>query len=299
MPRRASTSAFHPGLGLRVRMWIALALNALLLAFLLVGAYGLLWTEGGWAVLVFFAVFALLGVRSGTVRRRSRPSDPHVPPEVARRATRAVSRLSLVADLTVPVTVVVPDAAPVSWTTARPRRRPRVHVTTGLLEQLDDAQLEAVIAHELSHIGNRDAVLMTILAAPGVLVLRGFRAVIYDSGIDLVEKLSMLLYGCIYLPPAMVSAGLSRIVSRHRELAADRGAALLTGSPAALAAALMRLSDGLHAIPDRDLRRVAAADVLHVVPAKPASGIRRLWATHPRLGRRLRELERLEARLQA
>ena len=88
-----------------------------------------------------------------------------------------------------------------------------------------------------------------------------------------------------------------RTVSRHRELGADRGAALITGSPAAMAAALARLSDGLHAIPGRDLR--VAEDVLHVVPAEPASGIARLWATHPPLEDRLWRLERLEARLQA
>jgi heat shock protein HtpX len=111
--------------------------------------------------------------------------------------------------------------------------------------------------------------------------------------------LSVAVLSTLLAVPALLSVGVARIVSRHRELTADQGAALLTGSPAALASALTRLSDGLHAIPDKDLRVAAVSDVLHVVPAKPAHGISRLWATHPPLEDRIRRLERLEARLQA
>jgi heat shock protein HtpX len=157
-----------------------------------------------------------------------------------------------------------------------------------------------VLAHELSHIGNRDAVLMTVLAAPGVRVLRSLHVTWRHAAEQhWTIALAAAVMCAVLAVPALVSVGVSRIVSRHRELAADRGAALLTGSPAALAAALAQLSDGLHAIPDRDLRVAAVSDVLHVVPAKPANGIARLWATHPPLEDRIHRLERLEAQLQA
>jgi heat shock protein HtpX len=274
-------------------MAVALVLNAILLAALLAVAGWLLTVDDGWSIVVFFLAFAVIGATAGGrhVRRRRRDR------EAVDRLARRVSRLCLVADLPEPAVELVRDDTPLSWTTALPFGRPRLHVTTGMAELLPDAELEAVLAHELSHVGNRDAVLMTVLAAPGVFVLRGFRTALPDA--PWRAKPGLVMFGCMYAPPALLSAWLSRFVSRHRELAADRGAALLTGSPAALASALARLSDGLHAIPDEDLRVAAAGDVLHVVPAKPARGIARLWATHPRLETRIEQLERLEARLQA
>jgi len=140
---------------------------------------------------------------------------------------------------------------------------------------------------------------MTVLAAPGISVLRVLSRVWHDPAAPFRAKPGLVMFTCILGPPALVSAALARIVSRHRELAADRGAALLTGSPAAMTSALVKLSGGLGGCPKRDLRVAAARDLLHVVPARPAHGIRRLWATHPPLKTRLRQLERLESRLQS
>ena len=88
--------------------------------------------------------------------------------------------------------------------------------------------------------------------------------------------------------------GLARLASRRRELAADRGAAVLTGSPAGLAAVLIALGDGLARIPSADLRAVARADVFHLLPAREATGLTRLWATHPPLRRRVAALQEME-----
>jgi heat shock protein HtpX len=278
-------------------MWIALALNGVLLVALTGVAAWLFTVEDGWQIVVLFAGLALAGAVAAPTRRGRRPRQ-----ETMRQADelrRRVARLCLVADLPEPAVELVLDDAPLSWTTALPGRRPHLHLTTGMALLLSDAELDAVLAHELSHIGNRDATLMTVLAAPGLFVLRGLRAAWRQPNVGLRAKAGLIMFACIVGPPALVSAGLCRIVSRHRELAADQGAALLTGSPAALASALGRLSDGLHAIPDRDLRVVAAGDVLHIVPAKPAHGIARLWATHPPLQQRIDRLQRLEARLQA
>jgi heat shock protein HtpX len=277
-------------------MAIALALNLALLAALLALIAWLLTVYWGPIVLVAIAVLAAAGGAAGARRwrRYMLPADEAAP------VARAIERLCLVADLDRPLVAVIKDDVPLSWTTAAPGKRPRVHVTTGMVELLDESELHAVLAHELSHIGNRDAVVMTVLAAPGVRVLRALHVTWRHAAEQHWAVVLSAAAMCVVLAvPALLSVGFARIVSRHRELAADRGAALITGSPAALAAALTRLSDGLRAIPDRDLRLAAAEDILHVVPARPAHGIARLWATHPPLEDRIERLERLEARLQA
>ena len=288
---------FRPDLGLRVRMALALALNLALLAGLLaLVAWLLVSVFWGPLVVVVLALLALAGASAETRRWRAYmlSADRAAPVE------RMVERLCLVADLDEPLTALVADDVPLSWTTAPPGKRPRVHVTTGMVDLLDESELQAVLAHELSHIGNRDAVIMTVLAAPGVRVLRSLQVTWRHAAEQHWAIVLAAAAMCIVLAvPAVISVGLARIVSRHRELAADQGAALLTGSPAALASALARLSDGLHAIPDRDLRVAAVSDVLHVVPARPAHGIGRLWATHRCSRSGSSASKRLEARLQA
>ena len=163
-----------------------------------------------------FAMLAVFGARGrafGVDERRGSACDP----EIARRAARAVSRLSLLADLPTPAMVVVPRDAPLSWTTALPGRQPRVHVTTGLLDELNDRELEAVIAHELSHLGNHDAVLMTILAAPGVSVLRGLEVAQNRPDRGPAATAGLPIFWLVFGLPAAVSGFFARIVSRHRE----------------------------------------------------------------------------------
>lgn len=277
-------------------MYVALALNLIFLAYLVYWAV-LLIVYGGWA----FAVIPFLFVLIGLVGLRPIPHEPWRRPEPVdvTRAERAIARLSSMADIRVPNVQGERDGPPLSWTTALPWQEPRVRVTAALLEQLDDRELEAALAHDVSHIANRDAAIMTVLAAPGISVLRGLRNALYLPGESPASRLNFFLFGLIYALPAVISAGLARIVSRHRELAADRGAAMLTGSPAAVTAVLLRVSGEIAVIPKRDLRVAAANDLLNLVPVRPERGIRRLWATHPRLTARVRQLEQLEERLQA
>lgn len=295
MRRHGSREVFQPDLGLRLRMAVALLLNAVLLLALLAAAGWLITIKDGYSVVLFFVGFALAGAfaaRRGHGRARPAPNR-------VERAERMLERLCVVGDLPVPRLRCERGEEPLSWTTALPSHEPIIHVTQGLLEGLDERQLAGVLAHELAHIANRDAVLMTVLAGPGVFVLRGIRVAWDQPDSGLRAKAGLIMFGACFALPALLSGGLCRIVSRHRELAADRGAALLTGSPAAVASAIYELSRGLQALPQADLRLVAPRDMLHVVPARPARGVRRLWATHPPLETRLSELERLEARLQA
>jgi heat shock protein HtpX len=165
-------------------------------------------------------------------------------------------------------------------------------------------ELRAVLAHELSHICNGDAALMTILAGPPIWVLRGLMRAWYaggDGGGIVAVRLNLLVWGSFTLMLVALPAWVSRFVSRYRELAADRGAAVLTGTPSALAAVLLRLSDRMSDIPKTDLRLVGVGDPFHLLPAmqREEHGIRRLWATHPSLQTRVKRLERMESRLQS
>jgi len=139
-------------------------------------------------------------------------------------------------------------------------------VTTRLLDELPEREVLAVVGHELSHLAHRDALVMSILAGPSVAALRGIPELWRRGGRFAVAA---TFFGAFIAPPALALAAISRVVSRHRELAADRGAALLTGSPAAVASALARLADELERLPRADLRAVAPRDPFHLLPTDP------------------------------
>ncbi len=238
----------------------------------------------------------LVGVTAwGAFSLWSSATLPRVVPDGDARLTRAVERVALVADVPAPACVLVKNRVPLSWMFATPGREPALHVTTGMLDRLSDPELEAVAAHELAHLLHRDAAVMTLLAGPPASVLAGLRSMLHSTGRESI--LALCLYPVLG-PPTVVLMLLSRIVSRHRELAADRAAALLIGSPAAVAAALLAVDDGLARQPQRDLRRAHRRDAFHFVPAREARMVARLWATHPRTRRRIERMERLEAGLQ-
>jgi heat shock protein HtpX len=204
-----------------------------------------------------------------------------------------VERLCLLADLPRPRLFLDAERQPNSWVVAPPRRPARLHVTQGLLDALTPDELDAVVAHELAHLANRDAVVMTAVGGPG--------AVLLDGGRSLINMWPLQAGGALaWLTGAIASVG-TNALSRYRELAADAGAAALTGRPAALASALTKVSGGLRAIPQDDLREVTARDAFHLLPVdRPPRWLpRRLGATHPPLERRLAALERLERELHA
>jgi heat shock protein HtpX len=175
--------------------------------------------------------------------------------------------------------------------------RPTVHVTTALLDRVKDRELHAVLAHELGHILHRDAVLMTILAGPSTWAANAARHMIDDD--PLRGTLAIVCYVLPLAPVLLVSAVLARLVSRHRELAADRAAVLLTGSAAAVAAALVAVDDELRRMPKTDLRNAQTLSCFSFVPARPPRWWLRFWATHPTVDRRLERLDRFERALQA
>ena len=164
---------------------------------------------------------------------------------------------------------------------------------------LHGRDLDAVVAHELSHIANRDAVLMTLLAGPGAVLKAGSRRFWKPTSMGVTELALAMAVGAVIVPLAALLSTAAQSVSRRREFHADYGAALLTGSPAGVATVLERVSQSLRFFDLPDLRTFAARDALHILPTRPEpKGWDRWSATHPPLGERLEQLHEMERRLQ-
>ena len=237
----------------------------------------------------------LLGLLENLRERRKRPAAAELAVADAPEVHATVERLCLAADIPKPVIVLERERIPNSWVVSLGRGRTRLHLTQGLLDRLSPSELEGVIAHELAHVAQRDAVVMTVVGGPSAALVAGGSHVGSGGG------WWPLMAGCLV---ALVIGWLgslgTRLLSRYRELSADAGAAALTGNPAALASALMAVSDGLRTIPKADLREAAARDAFHLLPVGAGKGWHRtLPGTHPSLRTRLARLERMEARLQA
>lgn len=271
--------------GLQVRMVLAAVLTpAVVLAALVACALVL-----PLKLLIGLAAVSAVGVVV-TVRDLRREETCHLlRPSEHPELQAIVHRLCVLADLPEPEIAIDDCPDPNSWVVDPPGRRPRLHVTTGLLRLLDDAELEAVIAHELSHVGHRDATVMTVVGLPGTTLLSGSRRGMGGFWILVVAQAIARAIGYVAL------VGISAL-SRYRELTADAGAARLTGRPSALASALMKVSGGMHALPTEDLRVAANRNAFNFLPAAVERW--RVFATHPSLECRLHALERLEDRLQ-
>jgi heat shock protein HtpX len=237
-------------------------------------------------------IAAALGI-GGTLReRRSRPRAKAVTPAEAPALHAVVDRLCVIADLPKPEIVIEPEQQPNSWLVGLSRERARLHVTRGLLDLLTVSELEAVIGHELAHLVHRDAAVMTAVGGPGAVLLDGGRRMM-GAGWWFAT-----IGGAVAAGVGWVSRLGTQALSRHRELAADAGSAVLTGKPAALASALRRISGELRLVPDEDLRVAACRDVFHLLAVGDGEDAG-LTATHPPLATRIERLERLERQMQA
>jgi heat shock protein HtpX len=271
--------------GLTLRMIIAAVLTPLVVF----AAVALVVLVAPWKIVVGLAIASVVGVVLAVRERAAAVGGVEVGPADEPELHAIVERLCVVADLAKPRIVLEDERQPNSWVVSLGRGRARLHVTRALLDKLDPAELEAVIGHELAHIAHRDATVMTVVGGPGA-VLNGGGARIARFGFFPAN------FGALIAMAIGRIAGFGTLaLSRYREFAADAGAVALTGNPAALASALMKVSDGVHALPSRDLREVAARDPFHLLPVGRAHG---LLATHPSLKARIARLEKLEARVQ-
>jgi heat shock protein HtpX len=226
------------------------------------------------------------------VRERAEESwrGRRLSPEDAPELHAIVERLCVIADLPKPGILLDRRAMPNSWIEGTTRGGFRLHLTQGLLDLLEPRELEAVIAHELAHVANRDAAVMTVVGGPGEALLSGgLRVAGHGWPIGVGGAIAALI--------GWIGTVGTRALSRYREYAADAGAVAITGNPAALAAALIKVSDGLVAIPKADLRAASVHDAFHLLPAARENHFA-LPATHPPLRARIERLERLERILQ-
>jgi heat shock protein HtpX len=210
---------------------------------------------------------------------------------------RMVERLSQQADLPKPAVAVADSDVPNAFATGRSQKKSTVAVTTGLLRTLDADELEGVIAHELAHIKNRDVMVMTIASFLSTVAFMIVRMGFWFGGGRSRQGGSFIVALLASLAVWIISFLLIRALSRYREFAADRGAALITGDPGALASALRSIDGRIDKVPQRDLREQAEMNAFFIIPI--TSGfLGRLFRTHPPTERRISRLNDLAVDLE-
>ncbi|WP_338674384.1 zinc metalloprotease HtpX [Streptomyces sp. SCSIO 30461] len=225
-----------------------------------------------------------------------------VTPEQAPELHGVVDRVCALADMPKPRVAIADSDVPNAFATGRSEKTALICASTGLLRRLEPEELEGVLAHELSHVAHRDVVVMTIASFLGVLSGVMIRVWLY-SGLgrnsrDASTAVAALVIPLVSAAVYVVSFLLTRLLSRYRELSADRAAALLTGRPSALASALVKVSGEMARIPTRDLRKAEPFNAFWFAPAFPTgASLGRLLSSHPTLEQRLDQLGRISREL--
>ncbi|MFB7910013.1 MULTISPECIES: zinc metalloprotease HtpX [unclassified Kitasatospora] len=216
-----------------------------------------------------------------------------------------IDRLCALADMPKPRVAVADSDMPNAFATGRNPQNAVVCVTTGLLRRLEPEELEGVLAHELSHVAHRDVAVMTIAGFLGVLAGAMTRVAMYGGFMggnrnsnDQNAAIAALVIPLVSIVVYAISFLLTRLLSRYRELAADRAAAQLTGRPSALASALTKVTGQIAAIPTEDLRRAQPYNAFYFAPALSAKETAsQLLSTHPTLEKRLAQLAKISEQL--
>jgi heat shock protein HtpX len=282
--------------GLEARMVLTLFLLGAVYVVLVVA----LVAAGVGAVMValiggaLFAAQLLLSDRLALRAMGARVTEPAEAPQLH----ALIERLCVQADLPKPRVAVAHTSVPNAFALGRSPRSATVCATTGLLELLPPSELEGVMAHELAHVQHRDVAVMTVasfFASIAAFVLQfGFL-----FGGDQRNNPAWPVVLGVSLGVYAISFFLMRALSRHREFVADRGAALLTGRPSALAAALVRISGQMARVPQRDLRAAGELSAFFIIPAVRRGSAAGLFSTHPPVEKRIQALARLEEDVQS
>lgn len=297
MNERVSHWPADPGLSLRMFLTMVI-LGAIYLGFLTV----LYWMGVDLTMLMVIAA-VMLGIQyffSDKLVLMSSGAKV-VTPEQAPRLHAIVDRLCAETGLPKPRVAIVPTDVPNAFATGRSQRHSVIAATQGLLNRLNEDEIVAVLAHELSHVKNRDVAVMTIASFLSTVAYYFIMSFMYGGmgrgsgesdqrrntgGLVIVYVISMVVY--------VVSLLLTRLLSRYRELAADRGSAFITRRPSTLISALLKISGQMERMPKQDLRSEEGLNQFFIVPALTGRSIMELFATHPSLEKRIRQLERLE-----
>jgi heat shock protein HtpX len=226
-----------------------------------------------------------------------------VTPEQAPQLHAIVDRVCAMADMPKPRVGIADTDVPNAFATGRSPKRSVVVVTTGILKRLDAEELEGVLAHELSHVAHRDVTVMAVASFTAILAGFMMRSAMWGTmGRNRDNNVAIMVFAVTIVSVIVyfLSFILMRALSRYRELGADRGAALLTGKPSALARALQKISGEMATIPTRDLRQMEPASAFAFAPAiggRKGIDLATIFATHPSLEKRLEQLARIQAQL--
>src|SRR4051812_17453065 len=284
----ARTPSFGRDPGLQVRMLLTIfLLGAVYVVFI-----GVLFASGASAafiVVIAAALFLLQLFTSDKIALRAAGAR-EVSPAEAPELHAMIERLCVQADLPKPKVAMAQTTVPNAFAMGRSRKSATVCATTGIMELLSPAELEGVMAHELTHVINRDVAIMTIasfFASIASMILNfgflfgggGWGDDDDNGGFLPVILVSLMVY--------VISFFLMQALSRYREFAADRGAAVLTGRPSALSSALLKISGTMERIPAQDLRTAEGLNAFFIIPAKTKQSLSNLFSTHPPVEQRI------------
>jgi heat shock protein HtpX len=236
---------------------------------------------------------------------RARLVGPNDSPEAA-RLHGIIDRLCAMADMPKPRVAIAPTQMPNAFATGRNSKVAVVCATEGILRKLDNNELEGVLAHEMSHVAHKDVAVMTIASFLGIIAALMVRFAFYSElfggrGRNNNNQAALLIIPIMVLSVVVyvVSFLLIRMLSRYRELAADRSGALLTGQPSALASALVKVTGDMARIPTRDLRQAEPLNTFYFTPAlRPGDNhLGAIFSTHPSLQKRLAQLDKISKQL--
>jgi heat shock protein HtpX len=296
-------SSFGKDTGLQARMLFTM----FLLGLVYVVFVGVLFAAGAAASVIVIVAVALLlfqlfgsdkiAMASMGVREVSPSEEPEL--------HGIVERLCVQADLPKPRVCVMDTSMPNAFAMGRSKKSTTVCATRGIIQLLSPAELEGVMAHELTHVINRDVMVMTLASffatlASMIIQFSFFFGGGFGGGYgrDREEEEAILVIMLVSAIVYAISFLLLRALSRYREFAADRGGAVLTGRPSALASALIKISGTIERVPSQDLRRAEGMSAFFIIPARTKKSLMNIFADHPPLEQRLAALERLESQLQ-
>jgi heat shock protein HtpX len=289
--------------GLTLRMFLTMFLLAVVYLLFM----GVLWRLGVglaiiipialillWAQYYFSDKLILLAVGAREVSEQQAPQLHDV-----------VSKLAQTTGIPKPKVAMIDTPVPNALATGRDPSHAVVAVTSGIMEQLNPQELEAVLAHELSHVIHRDMRVMAMASffatVASFIVQSGLWGGLYGGyggrGRSRDNSNAFIVVFLVSAAVWAISFVLIRTLSRYREYAADRGSAVITGQPSTLASALVKISGRMQRIPEQDLRQVEAANALMLFPVAHEGSISELFATHPSLEHRLARLREMEAQL--
>lgn len=287
---------FPKDAGLSARMGLTMFLNGLIYVVLVAAIWWILGRSTGGVILAIglsVGIFWFQWYFSDKVAVKAMGARV-VTPEQAPELHSLVDRLCQQADMTKPRVAFSDSMVPNAFATGRSPEHSVIAVTRGLLAELEPKEVEAVLAHELSHVAHRDVTVMTVAGVTGIVASLMMRTFFFTGGRSrgnnngLPIQLLLMLVGVVVYALSFL---LIRVLSRYRELAADRAAAMLTGSPSTLASALVKISGQTQKMPQQDLRQTAGAAHLAFFNLGGA------FSTHPSLEKRLAQLDKISKQL--